>query len=80
MIKSMLLVLLLPSAKDNRCFHVPTLKKTNLDPDNYFLRLAKTLKIDLISSLDFFVSAISFVKIWIEKIEEFGLKKFLKDD
>lgn len=72
-------VLPLPSAKRNGCLHVPTLKETSLDPDDYLLRLAETLRID-IASLGLTTSAIGYVQSWMEQVEEFGLNEFLEDD
>lgn len=73
-------VLPLPSAKKNGRLHVPTLKETSLDPDDYLLRLAETLRIDLASSLGLPTSAIGSVESWVEQVEEFGLNEFLEDD
>ena len=73
-------VLPLPFAKENGYLHLPTLKETSLDPDDYLLRLAEMLRIDLASSLGLPTSAIGSVESWVEQVEEFGLKEFLEDD
>lgn len=65
-------VLPLPSAKRNGRLHVPTLKEISLAPDDYLLRLAETVRIDLASRLGLPPSALGSVESWVEQVEEFG--------
>lgn len=74
-------VLPLPSHKDaDRCLHVPSLKETSLDRDQYLLRLAQTVRIDLASSLGIDISEAGSLESWVEQAEESGWHVFLDDD
>lgn len=74
-------VLPLPSLKDaTRCLHVPFLKETSLDRDQYLLRLAQTVRIDLASSLGIDVSEVASLESWVEEAESSGWHVFLDDD
>lgn len=66
-----------------RCFsislHVPTLKETSLDRDQYLLRLAQTIRMDLASSLGMDVSEAGSLEYWLERGIS-GWQSLLDDD
>lgn len=74
-------VLPLPSFKDaTRGLHVPSLKETSLDRDQYLLRLAQTVRMDLASSLGIDISEAGSLESWVEEAESSGWHVFLDDD
>lgn len=74
-------VLPLPSMKDaGRFLHVPSLKETSLDRDQYLLRLAQTARMDLASSLGIDVSETGSLESWVEDPEDSGWHVFFDDD
>ena len=74
-------VLPLPSLKDaTRFLCVPYLKETSLDRDQYLLRLAQTVRMDLASGLGIDVSEVGSLESWVEQAEDSGRHLFLDYD
>lgn len=68
---------------NERCYSISLcaiLKETSLNCDQYLLRLAQTVRMDLTSGLGIDVSEVGSLESWVEQAEESGWHVFLDDD
>lgn len=73
-------VLPLPFAKAAGGIEVPSLRETSLDPDEYLLRLAATVRIDIADTLGLPASELGSVESWVSGVSRFGLLDYDEDD
>lgn len=73
-------VLPLPFAKVARGIEVLSLRETSLDPDEYLLRLAATVRINFADNLGLPTSELGSVESWVDEVRRFGLLDYDEDD
>lgn len=73
-------VMPLPFAKVGGGLEVPTLRETGLDPDEYLLRLAATVRFNIADSLGLPASELGSVESWLGQVSRFGLLDYDEDD